>query len=85
MPSSSPLFLLASTVLLWSFVLAGVLYALRGFPAPFRASLTPEQVRIKKASARARGAFFWCAFGMSLVVVGSIAWVCTTQSRQPAF
>ena len=78
-------FLLVSTVLLWSWVLASVLYALRDFPSPFRDSLTPEQVRIKKESAKTRGSFFWCAFMMSLLVVSAITWACCTQSsRHPA-
>ena len=74
-------FLLLSTVVLWSFVLASVLYAARRFPAPFKASLTPEQERIKRQSARARGSFFWCAFLFSLLVVGAVAWgLCARSS-----
>lgn len=84
-------FLLMSAVVLWSFVLASALYAARRFPTPFKASLTPAQVRIKRESSRARGSFFWCAFLFSLVVVGAVAWGACAQSsvaagpRQPAF
>ena len=75
-------FLLLSAVVLWSFVLASLLYAARRFPAPFRDTLTPEQVRIKKESAKARGSFFWCAFIFSLLVVSVVAWG-ILRSRRP--
>ena len=83
-------FLLLSAVVLWSFVLASALYAARRFPAPFKASLTPAQARIKRESARARGSFFWCAFLFSLIGVSAVAWgLCAQASaaavpRQPA-
>ena len=67
-------FLLISTAVLWSFVLASLLYTARRFPEPFRDTLTPEQVRIKKESAKARGSFFWCAFMFSLLVVIVVMW-----------
>ena len=68
------IFLVLSTVVLWSAVLASFLYSLQGFPTPFRDSLTAEQRAIKSESSRQRGGFFGCAFLVSLLLVGGALW-----------
>ena len=66
--------LYGSTVVLWATVLASIVYSLRDFPTPFKDSLTPAQLEIKKASAQERRQFYYGALFVSLGIVSAAAY-----------
>ena len=61
-----------------SFVLASLFYILytryAGFGTPLKDSLTPEQIVIKKRSARKRRKVFLVSFSVSILIVCLVMW-----------